>query len=107
MMHLFIGSMECRCDRMNTEMSFTVLIKELSSKVSEDWEDIGLFLELQQGALDEIRGKFPSHTKKCFREMIKLWLRQVDPLPTWSAIIDAIDELEHESLAQELRDKFL
>ena len=84
-----------------------MLIKELSNNVSDDWEDIGLFLGLQQGALDEIRSKFPSHTKKCFREMIKLWLRKIDPVPTWSAIIDAIEELDYESLAEELKDKFL
>ena len=97
---------ESQRNKLRSEISFTVLIKELSNKVSDDWEDIGLFLGLQQGALDEIRGKF-STLKKCFREMIKLWLRQPDPPPSWSAIIDAIEELDYESLAQELKDKFL
>ena len=108
--YFFIGSQSSvkgRHNKSSSEISFNLLIRELSSKVSTDWEDIGLFLELQQGALDEIRSKSSSYTKKCFREMIKLWLRQDDPPPCWSAIIDAIEELDYESLAQELKDKFL
>ena len=101
------SSIKGQYNKSSSEISFNLLIRELSSQVSTDWEDIGLFLELQQGALDEISSKSSSHTKKCFREMIKLWLRQDDPPPSWSAIIDAIEELDYESLAQELKDKFL
>lgn len=95
------------CSKHNSDISFNLLIRELSSRVSDDWEDIGLLLELQQGALDEIRRNSSGRAKKCFREMIKLWLRQCDPPPTWSAIIDAIDELDYESFAQELQHKYL
>ena len=38
--------------------------------------------------------------------MLKLWLKQVEPPPTWSAIIEAIGVLEYESLAEELRKKY-
>ena len=70
--------------------------------MSADWEDIGLTLDLEQGQLSAIRS---DHRKsnKCFRE---LWLNQVEPLPTWSAIIKAIRILKYESLAEELRKKY-
>jgi hypothetical protein len=84
---------------------FSELLKELLSKVSADWEDIGLTLDLEQGQLNVIRSDH-RESNKCFREMLKLWLKQVEPPPTWSAIIEAIRILQHESLARELRRKY-
>ena len=84
---------------------FIVLLKELLSKVSADWEDIGLALDLKQGQLRAIKSDH-HESNKCFREMLKLWLNQVEPPPTWSAIIEAIDTLQYKSLAEELRKKY-
>ena len=84
-------------------MSYITLVKELSGEVSADWEDIGLMLGLNQGSLNSIKGNYPSQCKKCFREMIKLWLKQIRPLPSWSAIAEVIEVLEYESLAQKLK----
>ena len=84
---------------------FGELLNELLSKVSADWEDIGLTLELEQGQLSAIKSDH-QQSKKCFREMLKLWLKQVDPPPTWSAIIEAIEVLEYKSLAEKLRKKY-
>ena len=88
-------------------MSFTTVLRELTLKVSADWEDIGLFLGLGLGRLDIIKADNPSDCQKCFREMIKVWFRQqVDPPPSWSAIVEALDDLGQNSLAQNLRDKY-
>ena len=84
---------------------FSDLLKELLSKVSADWEDIGLTLELKEGQLSAIRSDH-RESNKCFREMLKLWLKQVKPPPTWCAIIEAIRILQYESLAEELRKKY-
>ena len=88
-------------------MTFAVLLKELSGRVSSMWEDIGLYLGLKSDSLDIIKTDHPNQSKDCFREMIKLWLRQVHPRPSWSAMIEAIEILGHELLAQNLREKFL
>ena len=84
---------------------FSNLLKELLSKVSADWEDIGLALELKEGQLSAIRSDH-HESNKCFREMLKLWLKQIEPPPTWSAIIEAVRILQYESLAEELRKKY-
>ena len=84
---------------------FSTLLRELSSKVSADWEDIGVALELEQGQLSAIRSDH-QQSKKCFREMLKLWLKQVNPPPSWSAIIEAIELFEYELLAEELKKKY-
>ena len=80
---------------------FTTLLRELSSEVSADWEDIGNGLELKQGDLSTIKSDH-QECKKRFREMLK----QVDPPPTLSAIIEAIEDFEYESLAEELRKEY-
>ena len=86
-------------------MTYIALIKELSEVVA-DWEDIGMMLNLSQGSLNTIKGDYPSDTKKCFREMIKLWFKQVDPLPSWSAIAEVLEVLEYRRLAKNLKDNF-
>jgi hypothetical protein len=88
-------------------LNFGNILKELSQEVCADWEDIGLILKLPQGRLKAIKCDHPSNASKCFREMIKLWLDQTNPCPSWASVIEAIDILQHESLAEQLRKKFL
>ena len=95
---------ESRQPEVTKPPKMSVLLKELLNKVSAKWENIGLLLDLEIGQLDAIKsGHRDPH--ECFREMLKLWLKQVDPLPTWSAIIEAI-EVEYKSLAEELSRKY-
>ena len=88
-----------------TPPKFSTLLRELLSKVSADWEDIGITLDLEQGQLNAIKSDH-QQSMKCFKEMLKLWLKQVDPPPTWSAIIEAMNVLGYKSLAEELRKKY-
>ena len=88
-------------------MTFVVLLKELSGRLSSIWEDVGLCLGLSPESLDIIKRDNPSDSRSCFREMIKQWFRRVDPPPSWGAIIEAVDVLGREVLAKNLRDKFL
>ena len=88
------------------EMSYTEVIKQLSEEVSADWEEIGELLQLNQGSLNSIKGDNPNQSKKCFWEMIKLWFKQVDPYPSWSAIAEALEVLQYKSLAKNLKDNF-
>lgn len=41
------------------------------------------------------------------REMLKLWLKVVNPQPTWSAIVDALQSLGEDTLAKNLKEKYL
>ena len=84
----------------------SILLKELLSKVSADWENIGVMLNVKEGELRNIRSDY-EESEQCFREMLRRWLNQVEPPPTWSAIIDAIDTYpRYKSLAKELRKKY-
>ena len=39
--------------------------------------------------------------------MLETWLKQVDPPPTWAAIIEAVEFLGEEQLGIELKEKYI
>ena len=84
----------------------SVLLKELLNKVSADWENIGVMLNVKEGELRNIKSNY-DESEQCFREMLRRWLNQVEPPPTWSAVIEAIECVtRYKSLAEELRNKY-
>ena len=54
------------------------------------WYHIGLALGIPAGTLDAVRETQQGDCDKCYTEMLKVWLRGVDPQPTWSALSDAL-----------------
>ena len=85
-------------------------LRELQERlfgVSNKWYDIGLQLRLNADTLDNIEGNSGS-TQHCLREMLKKWLRKVNPYPTWKAVVDALKSVVvgEETLAQQLEDKY-
>ena len=81
------------------------LIKELLTKASDKWENIGILLGIEPGRLDTIKVA-ENVPQNCLREMLKIWLKRVSPPPLWSAIADAIDLLGDQNLADHLRTKY-
>lgn len=102
---LKITDNEPRQPEVTSPPKFTVLLRELSGKVSADWEYIGLSLEIEQGDLSAIK-RDHQESKTCFREVLRLWLKQVDPPPTWSAMVEALEVLDHKPLAKNLKMKY-
>ena len=82
------------------------LQKELYPRVANDWEDIGIQLDIEEGKLKRIKSDNAGDSKACLREMLRTWLSRVDPPPSWSAITEALDTLGHEFTAEHLRDKY-
>ena len=54
------------------------------------WELIGLQLRMQPEKLDEIECKHKADPKKCFLEVLKEWLKGLDPEPTWEGLAKAL-----------------
>ena len=84
---------------------FAVLLKELH-QVHDDWENIGILLNIEDQKLMAIR-RDNYDSKACLREMLKVWLRRVDPRPSWQAVIDALHALGHERIANHLKSNYL
>ena len=71
--------------------------------------DIGLELDLSMADLTAIEAAHRSDIGRCFAEMLTLWLKQVDPIPTWSAMITALQDptVEFGDLAEQVESKFI
>lgn len=83
-------------------------MKELyGSSVCSKWEDIGLLLGIESGTLDIIKSEQRENSKDCLREMLKVWNKGIDPPPTWSAIIEAVEKVEDIDIASKLKSKYL
>ena len=85
----------------------TTLVNELFNRVSAKWEEIGNSLQLESGLLEIIKEDNPKNCRACLREMLKEWLKQIDPPPSWVAIIEAVKDAGYKPLARTLREKYL
>ena len=75
--------------------------------VSSKWYDLGLELGISPDHLDAIR-KGNDDPQDCLREVLKRWLADVEPAPTWRTVIIALRNpaVGHHSLAEELEQKY-
>ena len=81
------------------------LMDALYHTVADKWEPIGIYLHLPMATLKVIAMEHQHDPHRCIIGMLEVWLKQVDPPPTWSAIIEAVEFLGEEQLAKELRQK--
>lgn len=88
-----------------TDSSRCDLFRELLPLANE-WKNIGTLLEMPAGELDEIEGSNPHHLKDCMREMIKMWLRMIDPEPTWERLVKAMEAIDPRK-AQDMKLKYI
>ena len=72
-------------------------------KVDSKWQNIGIFLEVDPHRLESIKTAEHHDTQNCLREMLQIWLKKINPSPSWSAITDALEYLGEEQLAHDLR----
>ena len=73
-----------------------------------NWYGIGLRLGLEQTVLQGVEKEY-SNTKEMLREMLGKWLKQVTPVPTWVALIDALRSktVNEPSLAEQLEKRHI
>ena len=73
--------------------------------VASKWFHIGIQLDIPDGTLDAI-AKNQSDPHLNLLEMLRVWLKRVNPPATWSAIADAVEFLGEKILARKLRQKY-
>ena len=57
--------------------------------VSPQWYKIGLQLKLSPDTMDKIKGEERDSNDQLI-EMLKVWLKRVEPKPTWEALVQAL-----------------
>jgi hypothetical protein len=72
------------------------------------WMDIGLELDLSISDLTAIEAAYHIDIGRCFIEMLSLWLKQIDPPPTWTAMVAALQEpiIGYGDLAEQVESKY-
>ena len=61
--------------------------------LASEWKNVGLFLELDIGVLDNIEYDYKK-ASDCLREMLRAWLKQVDPPPSWQMLASAVEPFD-------------
>ena len=69
--------------------------------LSSHWRNIGLLLELDNESLRRIDSECRGVPDDCLREMLSLWLKQIDPRPNKKAFAEAV-KVYNPALAQEI-----
>ena len=90
--------------------------KEADYEITGNWEDIGIQLDIADEKLATIRRNHTKYTMdgdsrqdsdQAFRDMIRVWVKQVNPLPTWSSFMEALERLNiAHKLTDQLRSKY-
>ena len=70
---------------------------------AKNWEIIGTLLDIPETVLDQIKADHPEDCRKCVRELIKNWFKQVNPPPSWKNLAEAVHEV-NPCLAKEIID---
>ena len=65
-------------------------VREAIWKARTEWMDIGIEQNIIKTDLDAIKVAEGGNPKHCLTEMLTLWLKRVDPPPTWSALVIAL-----------------
>ena len=68
------------------------IFKELLP-VATHWQNIGTLLDVPQEKLESIKHDY-NLASDCLREMVKAWLKMIDPPPTWQQLVDAVASVD-------------
>ena len=78
-------------------------------EADERWDDIGIQLEIDDENLGEIRwfaARDGGH-REAFKRMIRVWMKQKKPQPTWLNFVEALERLDVcKNLSAHLRLKY-
>lgn len=68
-------------------------LKDVSAVVWEarsKWYNIGVNLSISPDTLDTIQSDNHHVSENCFMAVLKVWLRRVQPRPTWDELAEAL-----------------
>ena len=76
-----------------TERPQLAKVFKLLIPIAKEWQNIGVLLELANQDLKSIAADGDSDNTH-LREMLILWLSQVDPPPSWEALAEAVEPFD-------------
>ena len=73
--------------------------------VAGKWENIGVLLKIDEHILQVIKAD-NLESRKCLRELLKFWLKRIDPHPSWSDIAEVLEHLGEHVIASNIMLKY-
>ena len=85
----------------------TPLLKELSNALDSvvNWQLLGVKLGLQDHELSTIEQDYRGDNERCKSKMLGRWL-QIAELPTWKAVVDALQQMGEHTVASKIQAKY-
>ena len=76
--------------------------------VRANWKNIGIELDIDHGTLKAIEKHYNGDPDDCLTEMLDVWLKQIDPSPSWDALAEALGSapVGEGHLAEQIRQKY-
>ena len=71
--------------------------------LATQWQNIGTLLDVNNSVLRRIETDFRS-AMDCLREVLSYWLKATVPMPTWSALAEAVEPLDLH-IAERIRER--
>ena len=88
------------CPILGEKSRLKDIFKELLP-IATDWKTIGTLLGIPVHILDKVKSN-EERVNDRLREMLSEWLKQIDPPPTWTVLIEAVEVID-KSIAQRLK----
>ena len=82
-----------------------LLQKELYKK-ADKWEDIGIQLDIDVDLLEKVKSENNGDSKSCLREMLKILVKKENLQLSWIDVVEVLESLDEEKLAQQLKAKY-
>ena len=85
-----------------------VKVLDLVLDVASKWYELGLQLGVKESDLKAIEHDYGDRgVKRCLSEMLSVWLKMIDPRPSWEALLLSVSHstVENPTLAREIRQK--
>ena len=81
-------------------------VQDLVWDARTKWSNLGLELGIKIGDLEVIEQNCKSDVETCFKKMLLMWLRMVDPFPSWEGLISALGKssVGRNDIAEKIRD---
>ena len=70
------------------------------------WENIGILLDIDDYLLSKVKADYHGDSGDYLREMLHMWMKKVDPPPSWNDIVEALECLGEKKLSQELKRRY-
>ena len=83
-------------------------VQDLVWDARTKWSNLGLELGIKIADLEVIENNCKSDIDSCFKNMLLMWLRMVDPLPTWEGLVSALGKssVGRKDIAENIRKKY-